>query len=209
MVATPGYQMDRRCPNNRYIGIAMLHDWQARYRSTGDSDSWTLPAIIYCIRRYLIIQRGYPNVISTALYMSSIYELNPKDEASLEIYHIYDKKVLPVQPTTSPSDGVMATKKTIDTLVHIDIVSTSPDISEPEYINHISMALQMALRKAFLSPISINTSEISYPQSHNRNLKPPPVRTIFEPLLLFRSSLDKTFLPWMRLFLPITQKTFS
>lgn len=75
-----------------------------------------------------------------------IYELNPNNEASLDIYEgaprIYDKKIHPVQLRTSPGDGETATKKTIDALVYIDTVSTSPDVPKTEYIHRINMALQ-------------------------------------------------------------------
>jgi hypothetical protein len=81
-----------------------------------------------------------------------IYELNPKDEASLDIHEgapcIYDKKIhsVRVRLRTSPSDGETATKKTVDALVYIDFVSTSPDVPRAEYIHRINMALQDGLK---------------------------------------------------------------
>jgi gamma-glutamylcyclotransferase len=100
----------------------------------------------------IINQRGYANVIpSPGDYVYGfIYELNPKDEASQDIYqgapHIYDKKILPVQLTTSPGDGETATKKTINALVYIDTISTSPDVPKPEYIHRLNMALQDGIK---------------------------------------------------------------
>ncbi|KAI0279081.1 Butirosin biosynthesis, BtrG-like protein [Russula aff. rugulosa BPL654] len=122
-------QMNRRCTENKYIGIAVLHDW--------------------C---WIINQRGYANIIpSSGDYVYGfIYELNPKNEASLDIYEgaprIYDKKIHPVQLRTSPGDGEMATKKTINALVYIDTVSTSPDVPKTEYIHRINLALQDGIK---------------------------------------------------------------
>jgi gamma-glutamylcyclotransferase len=103
-------------------------------------------------RCWIINQRGYANVIpSSGDYVYGfIYELNPNNEASLDIYEgaprIYDKKIHPVQLRTSPGDGETATKKTIDALVYIDTVSTSPDVPKTEYIHRINMALRDGLK---------------------------------------------------------------
>jgi gamma-glutamylcyclotransferase len=103
-------------------------------------------------RRWIINQRGYANVIpSSGDYVYGfIYELNPKNEASLDIHeavpHIYDKRIHPVQLRTPPGDGETATKKTINALVYIDTVSTSPDVPKTEYIHRINMGLQDGLK---------------------------------------------------------------
>ena len=97
------------------------------------------------VRRWIINQRGYANVIpSKGDYVYGfIYSLNPKDEASLDIHeYAYDKRIIPVQLKTSPGHGETATKKTIDALVYVDTVSTSPDVPKTEYIHRINMALQ-------------------------------------------------------------------
>jgi hypothetical protein len=39
----------------------------------------------------------------------------------------------------------MATKKTIQALIYIDIVNTTPDVPKTEYIHRINMAMQDAL----------------------------------------------------------------
>lgn len=80
-----------------------------------------------------------------------IYELNSKDEASLDRYegapHIYQKRTIPVQLTTSsPGDGETATEKTINALVYIDFACTSPDAPKTEYIHRINMAMQDGLK---------------------------------------------------------------
>jgi hypothetical protein len=122
-------QMNRRCPGNKFIGTAVLHDW--------------------C---WIINQRGYANVIpSSGDYVYGfIFELSPNNEASLDIYEeatrIYDKRIHPVQPRTDPGDGETATKNTIDALVYIDTVSTSPDVPKTEYIHRMNMALQDGLK---------------------------------------------------------------
>ena len=95
-------------------------------------------------RCWIINQRGYANLIPSSgdCVRGFIYELNPKDEAALDKYEgaprIYEKRTIPVQ---------LATKKTIDALVYIDFVSTSPDAPKPEYIHRINMGLQDALEK--------------------------------------------------------------
>ena len=102
-------------------------------------------------RCWIINQRGYANVVpSSGDYVYGfIYELNPKNEASLDIYEgsprIYDKKIHPVQLTMSSGDGETATERTIDALVYIDTNSTSPDVPKTEYIHRINMALQDGL----------------------------------------------------------------
>jgi gamma-glutamylcyclotransferase len=103
-------------------------------------------------RCWIINQRGYANIIpSSGDYVYGfIYELNPKNEASLDIYEgaprIYDKKIHPVQLRTSPGNGETATKKTINALVYIDTVSTSPDVPKTEYIHRINLALQDGIK---------------------------------------------------------------
>ena len=103
-------------------------------------------------RCWIINQRGYANVIPSPgdhVY-GFIYELNAKDEASLDIYEgaprIYDKKIIPVQLRTSSSDGKTVTKKTINALVYVDTTSTSPDVPKTEYIHRINMGLQDGLK---------------------------------------------------------------
>ncbi|KAI0001050.1 hypothetical protein BJV77DRAFT_1057886 [Russula vinacea] len=114
-------QMNRRCPESRYIATAVLHDW--------------------C---WIIDQRGYANVISSPgdHVLGFIYELNPTDEASLDEYEevprIYKKRTY--QSTT---------KKTINALVYIDFVNTSPGVPKAEYIHRINLAVQDALKRGF------------------------------------------------------------
>ena len=141
-------QMNRRCPENKYIGTAVLQDWLVGYLST----CLLVISSTTSNRCWIINQRGYANVIpSSGNYVYGfIYELNTKNEASLDVYEgaprIYDKKIHPVQLRTSPGDGEAATKKTIDALVYIDTVNTSPDDPKTEYIHRINMALQDGLK---------------------------------------------------------------
>ena len=39
-------QMNRRCPENKFMGTAVLYDWWALYFALNRS----LPALIYCIQ---------------------------------------------------------------------------------------------------------------------------------------------------------------
>ncbi len=60
--------------------------------------------------------------------------------------HNYEKRTIPVQLKTSPGDSETTTKKTIDALVYIDIVSTTPDVPKTEYIHRINMAMQDGIK---------------------------------------------------------------
>jgi gamma-glutamylcyclotransferase len=134
----PREQIHRDCSVARLVGLTSLD--LSPHSSTASDRCW------------IINQRGYANVIpSSGDYVYGfIYELNPKNEASLDVYEgaprIYDKKIHPVQLRTSPGDGETATKKTIDALVYIDAVSTSPDVPKTEYIHRINMAMQDGLK---------------------------------------------------------------
>jgi hypothetical protein len=122
-------------------------------------------------RCWIINQRGYANVVPSSgdHVLGFIYELNPKDEASLDRYegapHIYQKRTIPVQLTTSPGDGETATKEAINALVYVDFANTSPDVPKTEYIHRINMALQDALKMGISQ---------SYIDKYIRPFIPPP-----------------------------------
>ncbi|KAH9966290.1 hypothetical protein BJV74DRAFT_869619 [Russula compacta] len=111
-------QMNRRCPESRYVGIGLLPDW-----------------------RWIINERGYANVIpSSGDYVYGfIYELSPKDEESLD-------KIIPVQLITPSRSGETDRKRTIDALVYIDFIRTSRDVPKPEYIYRMNQGLKDALK---------------------------------------------------------------
>ncbi|KAI9465170.1 Butirosin biosynthesis, BtrG-like protein [Lactarius psammicola] len=124
-------QMNRRCPDSRYIGIGVLHEW--------------------C---WIINQRGYANVVpSSGDYVYGfIYEINSKDEQSLDNYegvpYAYEKRIIPLELITCSDDG-KTEKRTIDALVYIDVARTSRDLPKTEYIHRINLGMKDALQKGF------------------------------------------------------------
>lgn len=136
----PREQIHRDCSVARLVSLHLLCVGLSLHSSTTSDRCW------------IINQRGYANVIPSPgdhVY-GFIYELNPKDEASLDIYEgaprIYDKKIIPAQLRSSFGDGKTTTKKSIDALVYVDTASTSPDIPKTEYIHRINMGLQDGLK---------------------------------------------------------------
>ncbi|KAH9047328.1 Butirosin biosynthesis, BtrG-like protein [Lactarius hengduanensis] len=123
-------QMNRRCPDNKYIGLGVLREW--------------------C---WIINQRGYANVVpSSGDYVYGfIYEINSKDEQSLDKYedvpYSYEKKIIPLELITRSGDGETEEKKTIDALVYVDVARTSRDVPKTEYIHRINMGIKDALQK--------------------------------------------------------------
>ncbi|KAH9006286.1 hypothetical protein EDB86DRAFT_3097965 [Lactarius hatsudake] len=110
-------QMNRRCPDNKYIGLGVLREW--------------------C---WIINQRGYANVVpSSGDYVSlDKYEDVPSS---------YEKKIIPLVLITRSGDGETEEKKTIDALVYVDVARTSRDVPKTEYIHRINMGIKDALQK--------------------------------------------------------------
>ncbi|KAH9067743.1 Butirosin biosynthesis, BtrG-like protein [Lactarius vividus] len=123
-------QMNRRCPDNKYIGLGVLYEW--------------------C---WIINQRGYANVVPSSgdhVY-GFIYEINSNDEQSLDMYEgvpdSYEKKIIPLELITRSGDGETEEKRTIDALVYVDVARTSRDVPKKEYIHRINMGIKDALQK--------------------------------------------------------------
>ena len=104
-------------------------------------------------RRWIINRKGYASVIPSSedRVLGFIYELNPKDEASLDVYENvnvnYEKRTVPVHLSTSPGDDETAAKQTVQALIYIDFANTTPDDPKTEYIYRINMAMQDALKE--------------------------------------------------------------
>ncbi|KAI9511456.1 Butirosin biosynthesis, BtrG-like protein, partial [Russula earlei] len=123
-------QMNRRCPENRYVGTAVLQGW-----------------------RWIINQMGYATIIpfpGDHVY-GFIFDISPTDEKSLDKYervpYNYEKRIISVQPITSSDDRETATNRAIDTLVYIDVLRTSSDVPKTEYIDRMNKALEDAIQK--------------------------------------------------------------
>jgi gamma-glutamylcyclotransferase len=126
-------------------------------RSPDHGSTYRLP---HRFRRcWIINQRGYANVVPSSgddVY-GSVYELNPKDEESLDkcegFPFIYDKRITPIDlklPATTSSDNdsnETATKRTMDVMVYIDFANTTRDVPRTEYIHRINMGLKDSLQR--------------------------------------------------------------
>ncbi|KAH9965414.1 Butirosin biosynthesis, BtrG-like protein [Russula dissimulans] len=129
-------QMSRRCPENKFVGVALLQGW--------------------C---WIINQCGYATIIPSSedYVYGFVYELSPADEASLDKYErvpdSYVKRSMPVQLITPSGDGdglaetVTVTNEIVDALVYIDILRTNRDAPKTEYIYRINKAMEDGLQK--------------------------------------------------------------
>ncbi|KAI0262234.1 Butirosin biosynthesis, BtrG-like protein [Gloeopeniophorella convolvens] len=122
-------QMNRRCPENKYIGVGILQDW--------------------C---WIINQRGYANVVPSPgdRVYGLVYELGARDEDALDMYEgvptSYEKRTIPIEVIKRSDDGETATE-TLDALVYIDFLRTSHDVPKTEYIHRINMGVADALKE--------------------------------------------------------------
>lgn len=104
-------------------------------------------------RCWIINQRGYANVVpSSGEYVYGfIYEINSKDEQSLDKYegvpYSYEKRIVPLELITCSGEGETEEKSNIDALVYIDFARTSRDLPKTEYIHRINMGVKDALQK--------------------------------------------------------------
>ncbi|KAK7037947.1 Aig2 family protein [Favolaschia claudopus] len=121
------HQMNTRCPENQFLGIARLPDW-----------------------RWIINTRGYANVIPSEgdEVWALLYELSEADEMKLDRYEgvpvSYVKQTLPVE-YLKKSDGGDVERQTVDALVYVDIKSTLTGPPRTEYIFRMNSAIDDAL----------------------------------------------------------------
>lgn len=142
-------QMNRRCPEHKYIGTGVLNDWW------GSSRLGSICCTAHRFHRcWIICQKGYANVIPSKgdhVY-GFLYELSPKDEKALDGYEDvprnYVKKTLPIQLITSSGNGDSETvmQRSTDALVYVDIVNTNHDAPKTEYIHRMNMAMKDAIQ---------------------------------------------------------------
>ena len=99
----------------------------------------------------MIDDRGWANIVpSSGDYIyGSVYEVNSKDEQSLDGYenapHFYEKKIHSVEFIPCSGDGETE-KRTINALVYI-YDSTTPGIPTAEYVPRMNMAIKDGLQK--------------------------------------------------------------
>ncbi|KIJ55234.1 hypothetical protein M422DRAFT_151765 [Sphaerobolus stellatus SS14] len=117
-------QMRRRCPESKFVGIALLKDW-----------------------KWIINTRRYANIIPSQgdhVY-ALVYELTPSDESSLDRYEgvptDYIKKYLPVHFTSTTGK-----QEKVDMLVYVDVERV--EIGQPyaEYIDRINWGIVDAIK---------------------------------------------------------------
>ncbi|KAJ7286058.1 Butirosin biosynthesis, BtrG-like protein [Mycena rebaudengoi] len=124
-------QMDKRCPDNKFLGTARLADW-----------------------RFIINGRGYANLIPSkgdGVY-AFLYELSASDEEALDGYegvpHSYVKQTLPVEYFGGKDYGeVRQGKRIVDALVYIDVVRQNDGPIQTEYILRMNFAIADALEE--------------------------------------------------------------
>ncbi|KAJ7444857.1 Butirosin biosynthesis, BtrG-like protein [Mycena latifolia] len=122
-------QMNMRCPENKFLGIARLADW-----------------------RWIINTRGYANVIPSEgdeVY-AFLYELTSSDEATLDGYEgvptSYVKEIIPVEYLGKNNYGVVRHgKRMVDALVYVDVERLKDGPPKTEYITRMNFAIADAL----------------------------------------------------------------
>ncbi|KAJ6623471.1 Butirosin biosynthesis, BtrG-like protein [Mycena sp. CBHHK59/15] len=125
------HQMDTRCPENSFIGIARLPDW-----------------------RWIINTRGYANIVQSKddeVY-AFLYELSPSDEENLDIYEgvptSYVKQIIPVEYLGNKEYGEMRDgKRIVDALVYVDVERMDEGPTNKEYIVRMNSAIADALEE--------------------------------------------------------------
>ncbi|KAF7363671.1 hypothetical protein MSAN_01024500 [Mycena sanguinolenta] len=122
-------QMDRRCPDNKFVGTARLPDW-----------------------RWIINTRGYATVVPSEgdEVWALLYELNQADEEKLDGYEgvptSYVKQILPVEYFGGHGYGkVHQGTRTVEALVYVDIERTTEGPPKREYIFRMNSAIADAL----------------------------------------------------------------
>jgi len=128
-------QMQRRCPNSTYLGVALLHDF-----------------------RWMISTRGYANIVTPPtehqdVVYGLVYRLTRSDEARLDrnedVPRAYIKEMLPCDfwpangtTWTNTSDTAPETRAMLAYINRNDIVDAAP---KDEYIERMNMGINDAV----------------------------------------------------------------
>lgn len=128
-------QMERRCPNSTYLGVALLHDF-----------------------RWMIFSRGYANIVALAterhdVVYGLVYRLTQSDEARLDrnedVPWAYTKEMLqcdfwPANGTTWTNTSVTAPERR-PMLVYINRNDTVDAAPKEEYVERMNMGIADAI----------------------------------------------------------------
>ena len=100
------------------------------------------------VRRWFINNRGYANIILSPgdIVYGLVYELTASDEKSLDGFECpaYEKFYFPVDLTSS---GGAANKRSINSLVYVDIEKKLEGEPVKEYIYRMNMGIKDALKE--------------------------------------------------------------
>ena len=120
--------MNRRCPNNKYVGVGNIID-----------------------QEWIINERGYANIIETLTerVYGLVYELGPGDEKRLDKFEgfpeAYTKHTMEVWLEGEDGDGEVGPG--VEALVYIDKKRTKEGKPKEEYIHRINKGVDDATAK--------------------------------------------------------------
>ncbi|EKM82448.1 hypothetical protein AGABI1DRAFT_117923 [Agaricus bisporus var. burnettii JB137-S8] len=123
-------QMDRRCPENKYLGIARLADW-----------------------KWFICEKGYANVVRSPgdEVWGLVYEISEADEQKLDGYENvpdnYHKQYHTVTVFDKKHKAEGAAGAATLALIYVDVERTKESSPKTEYIYRMNMAIADALKE--------------------------------------------------------------
>ena len=116
--------MNRRCPENRFVGLGILRGW-----------------------KWIIITPGYANIVRSPedLVYGFVYELSPSDEEKLDgfegVPRYYTKHIMEIE-LQSENDKEKSVEQA---LVYIDMEITEEGEPREEYIHRINKGVNDAV----------------------------------------------------------------
>ncbi|KIK59623.1 hypothetical protein GYMLUDRAFT_44591 [Collybiopsis luxurians FD-317 M1] len=124
-------QMERRCPESKFIGVGLLKDW-----------------------RWFLNERGVANIANSEgneVY-GFIYELNARDEATLDRFEgapdIYQKVYdVPVKVTVRSGKGPIDEGEIVNTMVYVDHEKVKDGKIREEYIARLHFAMEDGIKE--------------------------------------------------------------
>ncbi|KIM37079.1 hypothetical protein M413DRAFT_423923 [Hebeloma cylindrosporum] len=122
-------QMERRCPESKFIGIALLNEW-----------------------KWIINVRGCATIIPSEgdIVYGFLYELSTQDVLNLNGFEgpMYERQTIPVIPINKEEHQ---SKDAVDSLVYVDVERKSESQPRTEYIYRMNMAIADGLKEGIPS----------------------------------------------------------